>query len=59
MPDLIKSYCLRLSVDMSRELRHHAIEAGVTMNTLIVAAIRAHLNTQKPTAPRGGQEAAG
>lgn len=50
MPDLIKSYYLRLTAEMSRELRHHCIEGNTTMNAVIVAAIRRHLDAARPAA---------
>jgi predicted DNA-binding protein len=50
MEDQIKSYYLRLSAEMSRELRHRSVETGRTMNSEIVQAIRLYLDSLKAPA---------
>jgi hypothetical protein len=49
MTDPIKSYYLRLTSEMSRELRHRSIESGKTMNAEIITAIRLYLDSMKPS----------
>lgn len=56
MSDTTKTYYLRLSADMSRELRHLAVDTGQTMNTAIVTAIRRHLDAVKASETAATEE---
>lgn len=56
MPDPIKTYYLRITVDLSRELRHHCIEADATMNEVIVKAVRRYLEAARQSATERSRE---
>lgn len=55
MSDTTKTYYLRLPGDLSRELRHLALDSGRTMNTEILEAIQSHLSARKARATEPNQ----